>query len=73
MEPLTFSKANRQKKKAVMIAKANREVIVKKAQPKRKMKCLCHSKTLAELIKTLNSKKDLKDSIFFILHQFIIA
>ena len=37
------------------------------------MKCLYHSKILAELIETLNFKKELKDSIFSILYQFIAA
>ena len=66
MEPLAFSKANRQKGKVVIIAK--KEVIVRKAQPKWKIKYLCYSKTPAKLIKVLNSKKELKDSIFSILH-----
>ena len=68
MEPLASSKANRQKGKVAMIVKADREVIVKKIQLKRKMKYLYYFKTLAKLIKALNSKKDLKDSIFSILH-----
>ena len=56
-----------------MITKANKEVIIKKVQLKQKMKYLYYFKTLAELIKTLNSKKELKDSIFSILYQFIAA
>jgi hypothetical protein len=68
IELLAFNKANRQKGKAVIIAKANKEVIIKKIQLKRKMKCLYHSKTLAKLIKAFNSKKDLKDNIFSILY-----
>ena len=56
-----------------MIAEANREVIVKKAQLKRKIKYLYYFKTLAKLIKALNSKKELEDSIFSILYQFITA
>ena len=56
-----------------MITKANKEVIVKKAQLKRKIKYLYYSKTLVELIKVLNSKKELEDGIFSILHQFITA
>ena len=51
-----------------MIAEVNEEVIVRKAQLKRKMKYLYYFKTLAELIKALNSKKDLKDNIFSILY-----
>ena len=56
-----------------MITKANKEVIIKKVQLKQKMKYLYYFKMLAELIKTLNSKKELKDSIFSILYQFIAA
>ena len=67
-EPLAFSKANRQKGKAAMIAEADREVIVGKVQPKWKIKCLCHSEMLAELIKALNFKKELKDGIFSVLY-----
>ena len=73
MEPLAFSRANRRKGKAAMIAKANREVIIGKAQLKRKIKCLYYFKTLAELIKALNSKKELEDGIFSVLYQFIAA
>ena len=51
-----------------MIAEVNGEVIVRKAQLKREMKCLCYSKTPAKLIKALNFKKDLKDSIFSVLY-----
>ena len=47
-----------------MIAEANGEVIVRKVQWKRKMKCIYHFKMPAELIKALNSKKKLKDNIF---------
>jgi len=66
IKPLAFSRANRRKGKAIIIAKG--EVIIIKARPKRKIKCLYYSKTLAELIKALNSKKELKDSIFSILY-----
>jgi len=66
VEPLASGRANRRKGKAIIIAKG--EVIVVKARPKRKMKCLCYSKTLAELIKALNSKKEPEDGIFSILH-----
>ena len=52
----------------VIITEVNREVIVKKAQLKWEMKYLYYFKTPAELIKALNSKKDLKDSIFSILY-----
>ena len=65
---LAFSKANRQKGKAAIITKINREVIVKKVQLKWKIKCLYYFKMLAELIEAFNSKKDLEDSIFFILY-----
>ena len=65
---MAFSKANRQKGKAAIIAKANREVIVKKVQPKRKIKYLYHSEILVKLIKALNFKKELKDSIFSVLY-----
>ena len=51
-----------------MIAKVDGEVIVKKAQLKWKIKCLYYFKTLAELIKAFNSKKELKDSIFSVLY-----
>ena len=51
-----------------MIAKTNKKVIVRKAQLKWKMKYLYYFKMPAELIKALNSKKDLKNSIFFILY-----
>jgi hypothetical protein len=51
-----------------MIAEADGEVIVKKVQLKWKIRCLCYSKMLAELIKALNSKKEPEDSIFSILH-----
>ena len=54
-----------------MIAEVNEEVIVRKAQLKRKMKYLYYFKMPAELIKTFNSKKELKDSIFSVLYQFI--
>jgi len=66
-EPLASSRANRQKGKAVVIAKADGEVIVRKARLKQKIKCLCYSKMPAKLIKALNSK-ELENSIFFILH-----
>ena len=67
VEPLASSKANRQKGKVAIIAKANREVIVRKLQPKRKIKCLCYFKTLVKLIKALNLKKELESSISSIL------
>ena len=47
-----------------MVTKANKEVIIRKVQLKQKIRCLYYSKTLAKLIKALNSKKELKDSIF---------
>ena len=56
-----------------MIAEADKEVIVGKAQLKREIKCLYYSKTPAKLIKALNFKKKPKDSIFSILYQFITA
>ena len=65
-EPLTPSRANRRKGKAVIITKG--EVIIRKARPKRKIKCSYYSRTLAKLIKALNSRKELKNSIFFILY-----
>ena len=68
MKLLIFNKANRQKRKAVIITKANREVIVRKVQPKWKIKYLYHSKTLTKLIKALDFKKELKDGIFSILY-----
>ena len=73
IELLASSKANKQKGKAAIITEANKKVIIKKAQLKRKIKCLYYFKILAELIKALNSKKELKDSIFSILYQFITA
>ena len=51
-----------------MIAKANREVIVRKVQLKQKMKYLYYFKILAKLIEALNFKKELKDGIFFVLY-----
>ena len=51
-----------------MITEINKKVIVKKVQLKWKIKYLYYSKMLAELIKTLNSKKELKDNIFSILY-----
>jgi len=66
-------KANRQKEKVAIIAKANRKVIIRKPRPKQKIKCLYHSKTPVELIKALNSKKELKGGVPSILQQFIIA
>ena len=68
MEPLASNKANRRKGKAAIITKANGEVIVRKAQLKQKIKCLCYSKMLAKLIKALDSKKEPEDSIFSILY-----
>ena len=56
-----------------MIAKANREVIIKKVQLKWKIKCSYYFKTLVKLIKALNSKKKPEDGIFSVLHQFITA
>ena len=56
-----------------MITKADREVIVKKVQLKQKIKYLYYSKMLVKLIKALNFKKELKDSIFSVLYQFIAA
>ena len=47
-----------------MITEINKKVIVKKAQLKWKIKYLYYSKTLAKLIKTLNSKKELKTVSF---------
>ena len=72
-KPLASSKANRQKGKAAIITKANGEVIIRKVQLKWKIKYLYYSKTLVKLIKALNSKNELKDGIFSILHQFIAA
>ena len=68
MEFLAFSGANRQKGKTAIITEADKEVIIKKTQLKQKMKYLYYSKTLAELIKTLNSEGELENSIFSILH-----
>ena len=48
MEPLASNKAKRQKEKAAIIVETNGEEIVKKPQPKQKIKCLCHFKTPAE-------------------------
>ena len=67
MELLAFSKANRQKGKAAIITKADGEVIIKKAQPKQKIKYLYYFKTLAELIKALNSKKRARRRYLFCL------
>jgi hypothetical protein len=50
-----------------MITKANKEEIIKKPQLKRKIKDLYHSKTPVELIKALNSKKELKSNISSLL------
>ena len=51
-----------------MIAEADKEVIVEKVQLKWKIKYLYYFKTLVKLIKALNSKKELEDSIFSILY-----
>ena len=51
-----------------MITEADGEVIVKKVQPKWKIKCLYYSETPVKLIKALNFKKELKDGIFSILY-----
>ena len=67
-EPLAFSKVNKQKGKVAIITKVNRKVIVKKVQPKRKIKYSYYFKILAELIKAFDFKKKLKDGIFFILY-----
>ena len=67
IKPLTFNRANRQKGKIAIITKVNEEVVIKKPQLKWKIKCLCYFKILAKLIEALNSKKELKGSIFFIL------
>ena len=66
MEPLASSRANRRKGKVIVIAKG--EVIIGKVWPKRKIKCSYYSRTLAKLIKALNSNKELEDSIFSILY-----
>ena len=68
MEPLASNRANRRKEKAVIITKANKEVIIRKTQLKRKIKCLYYFKILAKLIKTFNFKKKLKNGIFSILY-----
>jgi hypothetical protein len=67
-ELLAFSKANRQKGKAIIVTKANKEIIVGKVQLKQKIRYLYHFKMPAKLIKALNSKKKLEDSIFSILY-----
>ena len=51
-----------------MITKTDGEVIIKKAQPKQKIKYLYYSKILAELIKALNYKKEPEDGIFSVLY-----
>jgi hypothetical protein len=72
-EPLVSGGANKQKGKAAMITKADGEAIVGKIQMKRKIKCSCHSETPVELIKTLDSKKELEGGILAVLQQFIAA
>ena len=67
MEPLASSKANKQKGKVAIIAKADKEIIVRKLRPKRKIKCSYYSKTPAKLVKALNSKKEPESSILTIL------
>ena len=66
IESLASSRANKQKGKAIIITKG--EVIVGKVRPKRKMKCSYYSRTPAELIKALDSKKEPEDSIFSVLY-----
>ena len=66
-EPLASSEVNRKKGKAAIIAKVDREVVARKLRLKRKIKCLCYSKTLAKLIKALDSKKEPEGSILAIL------
>jgi len=66
-EPLAFSKSNRRKGKVAIIAKANREVIIRKLRPKRKIKCLCYSKMPVKLIKAFNLKKELEGGVSSIL------
>ena len=68
MEPLTSNRANRRKEKAVIITKANKEVIIRKTQLKRKIKCLYYFKILAKLIEALNFKKESEDNIFSLLY-----
>ena len=68
IKPLIFNKVNRQKEKAAIITKANKEVIIRKVQPKWKIKYLYYFKTPVKLIKALNSKKELKNSIFSVLY-----
>jgi hypothetical protein len=51
-----------------MITEINREVIIKKVQLKQKIRCLYYSKILVKLIKALDSKKELKNSIFSVLY-----
>ena len=65
--PLAFSGANRQRGKAVIITKADKEEIIKKLQLKWKIKCLYYSKTLVKLIEALNSKKELKSGVSSLL------
>jgi hypothetical protein len=50
-----------------MITEADGEIVVGKPLPKRKLKCSYYSKTPIELIKALNSKKELEEGILSIL------
>ena len=70
-EPLVFGRTNRQKGKTAIITEADKKEIVKKPQPKQKMKCLCHSETPVELMEALNSKKEPEGGVFSVLQQFI--
>ena len=66
-EPLASNKTSRQKGKAAIITKTNKEVIIKKLQPKWKIKCSYYSETPVALIEALNSKKKLKGGVFSVL------
>ena len=66
-KPLASSKANRKKGKVAIITEADREVVVGKPLPKRKLKYSYYSKTLIKLIKALDSKKELEEGVLSIL------
>ena len=67
IRPLASSEANRQKGKVVIITKADKEEIIKKPRLKQKIKYLYYFKTPVELIKALDSKKELKSGVSSLL------
>ena len=67
MEPLISNKVKGRKGKVVIIVKADGKEIIGKLLLKWKLKCLCYFKTLIELIKAFDFKKELKKKNISIL------